>query len=518
MSKKFYDAKKVHEAARGNWLAILSALAPALEVAIQKVGRHTTCPIHGGKDGFRLFKDTHLSGGGICNTCGPKSDGISLLMWCNGWDFPTTLQSVASLLGVEPETSYKAQERQKARVNSQPSDKKPIRSYMGRIADFGSAPYQNNKDNDNCYFVEISNKKMENRTLWGVDLERAMQESNAQKGDRVGISNLGREAVTVEDSAGRIVNTHRNTWVIEVLKSKSKPASKVLEQELPCDEPKLIDQDTNVASIYQNKPWLAEIKAELDKRLEREAEYAKTLSLRIQADWDKCVPIDADGADVARAYLSSRKLSARGISPDALRFNPNLAYYDKDGNKVGDYPAIVAAIRDVKGDIVTLHRTYLSVMGTKARIPGGGATKKMMSIPQGLDVKGCSIQLTTQVNGVLGVSEGIETGLSGFRATGIPTWAAVSAVLLENFKVPKGVHTVVIWADKDVSMTGQRSAEVLKSRLEKKGISCIVLLPDMFIPQNAKSVDWNDVLIKQGLMGFPEPRILRAISGCDSMK
>ena len=140
----------------------------------------------------------------------------------------------------------------------------------------------------------------------------------------------------------------------------------------------------------------------------------------------------------------------------------------------------------------------------------------MMSIPQGLDVKGCAIQLMSPVNGVLGVSEGIETGLSGFRATGIPVWAAVNAVLLENFEVPKGVHTVIVWADKDVSMTGERSAEVLRARLEKEGITCIVLLPSMFIPRNAKSVDWNDVLIKQGLMGFPEPRFLKAIveEGC----
>lgn len=535
MSKQYYDAIKVRDAARGQWLEIFLALAPHLEVAIQRAGRHTSCPVHGGKDGFRLFKDTHLTGGGICNTCGPKSDGISLLMWSNGWDFPTALQHVAGLLGVEPEASKKTPYVKSARVNTQPSDKKPVRAYIGTIADFGKAPYQDNKANDSCYFVEISNKEGNNkRTLWGVDLERAIQESNAQKGDFVGINNLGREAVTVEDSEGQKVNTHRNTWVIEVLKSNSKPehkakplqevvkpALKAVEKEHPYDpydEHELVDQSENVSSIFQDKPWLKELKAELDDRLERQSEYAKTLSLRIQAEWDKCVPINAEGADAARVYLNSRRLGTRGVSSDALRFNPNLAYYDSDGNKVGDYPAIVAAIRDVEGNIVTLHRTYLSAMGTKARIPGDGATKKMMSIPHGLDVKGCSIQLMAPVNGVLGVSEGIETGLSGFRATGIPVWAAVNAVLLENFEVPKGVHTIVIWADKDVSMTGERSAEILKARLDEEGIACIIMLPKTFIPRNAKSVDWNDVLVKEGLMGFPEPRILKAISGCDSCR
>ncbi|ECS4958781.1 zinc-binding protein, partial [Salmonella enterica subsp. enterica serovar Typhimurium] len=52
----YYKADTVREAANGNWLFILAALAPHLEPALRKPGRHVSCPIHGGKDGFRLFK------------------------------------------------------------------------------------------------------------------------------------------------------------------------------------------------------------------------------------------------------------------------------------------------------------------------------------------------------------------------------------------------------------------------------------------------------------------------------
>ena len=33
--------------------------------ALSRLGRHVPCPAHGGKDGFRLFRDTDETGGGI---------------------------------------------------------------------------------------------------------------------------------------------------------------------------------------------------------------------------------------------------------------------------------------------------------------------------------------------------------------------------------------------------------------------------------------------------------------------
>ena len=525
MSKQYFDSKKVRGAAHGQWLAILLTLAPHLEGAIRKAGRHTPCPIHGGKDGFRLFKDTHLTGGGVCNTCGPRADGISLLMWCNDWDYPTTLQHVAGLIGVEPETKKNMYRQTKTakpantvKETKPASVKKASSCYIGSLGTTGVAPYQNNQENHCSFFVELVSKNGHKRTLWGVDLERAIKQSGAAQGDLIGLKNIGQENVTAEKPNGKKIQARRNTWEIEVLKSNSKPevqdevspTLKVQEESEHFKEGLLVDQTATV-SFYQNKPWLAEVQAGIEARIKRDEEYAKTLHARIKTTWERCTPLGAMDADVARMYLNSRGLSARGISSDSLRFTPNMPYHDEDGNKLGEYPTIVAAIRDVKGDIVTLHRIYLSDSGTKAHIPGGGSTKKMMSIPYGLDVKGCAIQLATPCKGVLGVAEGIETAMSAFRATGVPTWAAVSAVLLENLQVPEDVHTVIIWADKDMSMTGERSAEVLKTRLEEQGINCLIMLPDMAIPKNAKSVDWNDVLVQQGIMGFPAPRRLRIV-------
>ncbi|MDO8941067.1 MAG: primase-helicase zinc-binding domain-containing protein [Methylicorpusculum sp.] len=92
---------QVKTAVNGAWLRVLSDLAPELSPATAKPGKHVPCPVHGGKDGFRLFRDANESGGGICNTCGSKPDGFSLLMWLRDWTFPEVLAAVAELVGVK---------------------------------------------------------------------------------------------------------------------------------------------------------------------------------------------------------------------------------------------------------------------------------------------------------------------------------------------------------------------------------------------------------------------------------
>lgn len=101
MNASAIESKDVRDAVRGAWLSVLDDLAPEISQAIEKPGlRHIPCPVHGGKDGFRLFRDANLSGGGYCNTCGPKPDGFSLLMWLRGWSFPEALSAVADVLGI----------------------------------------------------------------------------------------------------------------------------------------------------------------------------------------------------------------------------------------------------------------------------------------------------------------------------------------------------------------------------------------------------------------------------------
>jgi len=100
MKRNTIEAYDVRQIAAGRWTHILTAIAPALAPALSRPGRHVPCPVHGGKDGFRLFRDLDETGGGICNTCGAFHDGFALLMWANGWTFPEALRAVAHELGM----------------------------------------------------------------------------------------------------------------------------------------------------------------------------------------------------------------------------------------------------------------------------------------------------------------------------------------------------------------------------------------------------------------------------------
>jgi hypothetical protein len=94
--------QEIKQKASYRWLEILSTLAPALRPALEKPGKHVPCPVHGGRDGFRLFKDVNESGGGICNTCGSFRDGFAVLRWVNGWSFRQSLEAVSISLGLIP--------------------------------------------------------------------------------------------------------------------------------------------------------------------------------------------------------------------------------------------------------------------------------------------------------------------------------------------------------------------------------------------------------------------------------
>lgn len=94
------DAKIIKQEASGRWLDIFKYLAPTLEMAIEKVGKHVPDPVYGGKNGFRLFRDAPQTGASYSNKDGALSDGFATLMYATGQDFKTVLNEVADFLGI----------------------------------------------------------------------------------------------------------------------------------------------------------------------------------------------------------------------------------------------------------------------------------------------------------------------------------------------------------------------------------------------------------------------------------
>lgn len=100
-----------------------------------------------------------------------------------------------------------------------------LRAYAGRVLEHGSAKYNHDPEEKQSYFVRLATPAGE-KTVWGIDLKRAMSESKAKIGDGVNLEFKGNVPVTVEankrDKAGKVIgkeeiDTHRNAW--EVTKS-----------------------------------------------------------------------------------------------------------------------------------------------------------------------------------------------------------------------------------------------------------------------------------------------------------
>ena len=81
----------------------------------------------------------------------------------------------------------------------------------GRLVEHGAAPYEHDPQKSDSYFVTLENDKGEQRTLWGVDLERAMKEAAPEIGEKIGLQHEGSTPVTLPDGT----QTHRNTWKVQ---------------------------------------------------------------------------------------------------------------------------------------------------------------------------------------------------------------------------------------------------------------------------------------------------------------
>jgi hypothetical protein len=182
-------------------------------------------------------------------------------------------------------------------------------------------------------------------------------------------------------------------------------------------------------------------------------------------------------------------LVARGIDPPwpaCIREHPRL--YHRDGaGVVSHHPAMVCPIRDVHTDaVIGCHRTYLAEGGAKADVDH---PKKVLA-----RIIGGAIKLTpdADVTGGLGISEGIENGLTALAENWAPVWALATAGNLASFPVLVGVEALTIFGDNDddKSGTGEKAARECAARWRAAGREVTVRIPKV------TGCDWNDALMR----------------------
>lgn len=270
-----------------------------------------------------------------------------------------------------------------------------------------------------------------------------------------------------------------------------------------------------------------EITAEDRQRIERkkrqaseeeEAERQRTLA-SVTRQFEAALPIIGT---FAAAYLERRGLPATPGWTFDLRFVEALRYRgfaDAEANEttdLGEYPAMVAAIRNVSGDIIGLHRTYLDRDEPVKLTPPGDTRRNRAKKILG-DTSGGMIRLS-DLGPRLAIGEGIETVRGWFMlGLGGDDISIASAVSLGNLAgaatgglphperpdkripngvpdmdrpgviLPRNVEEVILLGDgdSDKAMTRQR-LRVAGNRFRRQG-------REVFVQMAPDGTDFNDV-------------------------
>lgn len=243
-------------------------------------------------------------------------------------------------------------------------------------------------------------------------------------------------------------------------------------------------------SVADRASMTREQRAELARHViastaERECQQRERWAMNAQRNaqlWSQCVPLAP--ADPVTQYLVRRGIGGVWPLPRLLRLHRALPYWC-GADKLGTFPAMVAPVLAPDGRMVALHRTYLTADGRKADVP---SPKKLTGAAGPL--AGACIPLHWPARGCIGIAEGIETALSAWCASTVPTMAAYCSSNLAAWHWPAGVQRMVVFADAD--MAGREAAETLRARALAANLRCEVMTP------TTEGADWCDVWARRG--------------------
>ena len=187
---------------------------------------------------------------------------------------------------------------------------------------------------------------------------------------------------------------------------------------------------------------------------------------------------------LVETYLRTRGITALHGTGN-LRFHPRCYYRPDDHGPTETWPAMIAAVTDLRGAITGAHRTWLAPDGSdKAPIE---TQRKAMG-----DLLGHAVRFGI-ASEVMAAGEGIESVLSARQA--IPHMAmaaALSAAHLAAILFPETLRRLYIVRDNDPAGDGARDS--LVERANAAGIEVIVLSPVL--------EDFNEDLRRLGLDAF----------------
>ena len=267
-SEYFYNTETVKQAAQGKWLAILATLCPAVEPAIQKLGKHVACPMHNHRSGeknrdFRLPRNADQTGAAFCSR-ETWSDGFELIKSYHGCDFGAAVTLVGDALGLDPIYKRSSGKSQNQRQSSSNPENKGLKTG-------GSGPGE-------TAFDAQADRLAENSNAFAVTGEKAEKSE-----ETVGTGNeaFSQQNVSLEQAA-------EGTEIAEVEQQKEEGTVPVVERGA-------------AEKALQNKSYLSpKAHGGLD---DHQIEQFR------ENNWKEAVDLRSENAGIACQYLAHRKIA-----------------------------------------------------------------------------------------------------------------------------------------------------------------------------------------------------------------
>lgn len=202
---------------------------------------------------------------------------------------------------------------------------------------------------------------------------------------------------------------------------------------------------------------------------------------------------------LAELYLTHRSLSFPE-PPQWLRFHPTCFHRAHDDAPLEQWPALIAGVTDLSGNLTGIHRTWLARDGTD---------KAPLAEPRRAlgNLLGHGVRFLP-ADDVLVVTEGLETALSIRAALAtLPLLAALSAAHLGAIILPHTLQRLYIASDHDAE--GHTAARHLAARASAAQIE-----PHRLLSQHN---DWNQDLVENGL-AHVRAAILAQLTHHDAMR
>ena len=171
-------------------------------------------------------------------------------------------------------------------------------------------------------------------------------------------------------------------------------------------------------------------------------------------------------------YLRHRSYTC--AIPPTIRDHPGL----KHGPTGQNLPAMVAAITGADRKVLAIQRTFLRVDGRgKANV-----TEPKLTLGSMRD----GVVRLGPAGPVLGIAEGVETGLSVMQLFSLPVWACLSASRLDRLWLPPESLEIHVFGDNGAP--GHEAAERAGKAYQAQGRRVVVRFPP------AEFGDFNDLL------------------------